>query len=198
MEQEIVDIERSILMHKTTLAELLASKSQLARESDTVKALIQKREGQARRLISDEESSDLLEDVVREIADQEMILEKLAQSCSGIERRILKLEGTLNKAVLEVANYRRELRVARALHINGHSLPKQVGLTQHFSQLKETHARLVGVQEYKEDCDEAWGEMSSRLEGKSLDARLEAVDQSDHQIRIQQIHKRLKIEAGQT
>ncbi len=192
MNQEIIDIEKSILIYKNTLAELMVSNKQLDREAAAIKTLIEKRETQAKRLIHNKEGRELVEDIAKDMAVHEVSLEGLGQVRTETEKRIVKIEGLLHKALLEVANYRRELRVLRAQRHHAHGKSSYLGLTQKLSELKETHKRLMEIQTHNEDYDVAWEEMGSKIDTGKIDCRLEALQGSDHQLRIQQILKRLQ------
>lgn len=194
MEQEITDIEQAIVQHKHMLAELIASKKHIVRELDAINGLIKQREEQAKRLMNTEDKSDLVDAIVSEITDHEMAIEHLSQTRDNTDKKIFKMEKILNKAVLEVSNYRRELRVVKATFSTGGSVRSATGLAQRFSELKDTHQNLIDVQGFSEDREEAWEEMESRVGYGHIDVRLEAVNGSDRQLRAAAVRKRLCIE----
>ena len=191
-EQEIIDVENSIQTRKLALSEVIASRKQIGREAEAIQKLIAKRESQAQRLVKENKSADLVEAIANEIVDHEVALELLEKQREAIETRIHRMESSLHKALRNVANYRRDLRLAKAQHLSTSGVAKASSLPRQLSELETSSKQLVSLQAFDDDRDEAWVEMEDSVESGNIESRLESIGEGEKHGRVSDVLQRLR------
>ncbi|BFM14148.1 PspA/IM30 family protein [Maricurvus nonylphenolicus] len=191
-EQEIIDVEKTIHDRKQVMSEIIVARKQIEREMASIRQLIVKRETQARRLLDEEREASLVEDIAVDIAQQETILESLAQQRDRLQARAESMSQALQKALLEVGRHRRELRVAKAQQVRASVLAKANHLPEQLSELEVTRSHVADLQSCEEDGDHAWSEMQDSLHQPNIESRLQAAGCSEQQDRARDVLARLK------
>jgi phage shock protein A len=191
-EQEILDVEKAIQKQKHALSEVIASRKQVKSEAEAIQTLIEKRECQAQRLIKENKDDDLVEDIAKEIVDHEMALETLETQRAAIEKRIHNMECSLHKALRNVANYRRDLRMASVQQLSASCQAKTSSLPQQLSELEATRTHLVSLQTLDDEQDEAWVEMEERVGSGNIDSRLDRIGESEKHAHFTEVLERLR------
>ncbi len=191
-EQEILDVEQAIQTRKHALSEVIASRMQIEREVKAIQSLIDKRESQAQRLVKANKDGEIVEDIAKEIADNEIALELLGKQHGKIEKRIHSMESALHKALRDVSHYRRDLRLASAQKLSTGGLAKPNSLPQQLSELEASRKHLVSLQSFDDDRDEAWVEMEDNMESPNIDSRLEGIGESEQHDQLNAVLERLR------
>ncbi len=193
-EQEIVDVEESIQLRKQAMSEVMVARNQIDREIDSIKSIIAKREEQARSLIDDNVNDDLLDEIANDIVQFEETLGDLQNQHKTMSKRILNMESALRRAVTEIAQYRRDLRLARAQQIGASSLAKANNIPRQLSELEATRRHVAALQTGDDDRESAWKEMEDRMDPQGLNQRHSKVSEADKARRKIAVLNRLKDE----
>jgi hypothetical protein len=177
-EQEIIDIENMIHLRKQSMSEQLVARKQIDREIESVQALVKKRELQACELLNKESQSALIEEIAVDIVQHETMLSDLTSQSESLSKRTFKTEVILRKALTEVAQYRRDLRLAKAKQTNSCMPIKNVGnLSKQLSELKNTHQHVINLQVQTDDSESVWEEMENQITTNNINQRMNDIDQ---------------------
>jgi len=191
-EQEIVDVEESIQLRKQAMSEVIVARNQIDREIDSIKSIIEKREEQARSLIDDNANDDLLDEIANDIVQYEETLCDLQNQHKTMSKRILNMESALRRAVTDIAQYRRDLRLARAQQIGASSLAKANNIPRQLSELETTRRHVAALQTGDDDRESAWKEMEDRMDPQGLNQRNSKVSEADKARKKDAVLNRLK------
>lgn len=170
-EQEIVDVEESIQLRKQAMSEVIVARNQINREIESIKTIISKREDQARALIDEGSDDDLIDEIASDIVQYEATHEDLQAQHKAMTKRILTMETALRRALTEIAQYRRDLRLARAQQIGSSGLAKANNIPKQLSELEGTRRHIAALQTGDDDRESAWTEMEGRMDPQGLNQR---------------------------
>ncbi|MFT6220682.1 MAG: hypothetical protein ACJA0C_000079 [Candidatus Endobugula sp.] len=172
-EQEIIDIENMIHLRKHSMSEQLVVRKQVDREIESIQALIKKREFQACELLNKDSQPALIEEIAVDIIQHETMLSDLTNQSEDLSKRTFKTEVILRKALTEVAQYRRDLRLAKAKQTNSCMLIKNVSnLSKQLSELKSTHQHVISLRVQTDDSESVWEEMENQITTNSINQRV--------------------------
>lgn len=191
-EQEIVDVEESIQLRKQAMSEVIVARKQIDREISSVQTIIGKREEQARSLIDDKSKHELVDEIASDIVQYEETLEDLQAQHLAMSKRILTMKTALRQAVTEIAQYRRDLRLARAQQIGASSLAKANNIPKQLSELEGTRRHIAALQTGDDDRESAWIEMEGLMDPQGLNQRHSKLSQADKARKKDAVLSRLK------
>ena len=191
-EQEIVDVEDSIQLRKQAMSEVIVARKQIDREIESIQAIIVKREEQARSLIDKKADDDLVDEIASDIVQYEATLDDLTMQQKAMSKRILTMEKALRQAVTEIAQYRRDLRLARAQQIGASSLAKANNIPRQLSELEGTRRHIAALQTGDDDRESAWNEMENLMDPQGFNRRHSKVSQADKARKKDAVLNRLK------
>lgn len=190
-EQEIVDVEASIQLRKQAMSEVIVARNQIEREIEAVKTIISKREEQAVALLGNESDEDLLDEIAADIVRYEETLDNLKAQHKTMCKRILTMEAALRRALTEIAQYRRDLRLARAQQISASSLARANNIPKQLSELESTRRHIDALQSGDDDRESAWDEMETRMDPQGLNRRSGKIDTAEQAKRKEAVLRRL-------
>ena len=191
-EQEIVDVEQSIQLRKQAMSEVIVARNQVEREIASIKSVISKREEQAKSLIENQPDDDMIDEIANDIVQYEDTLVDLQAQHSTMSKRILTMESALRRAVTEVSQYRRDLRLARAQQIGASNLARANNIPRQLSELESTRRHVADLQSGDDDREEAWVEMEDRMDPQGLNQRRSKVSDADKTRKKDAVLNRLK------
>lgn len=191
-EQEIVDVEESIQLRKQAMSEVIVARNQIDREIESIKSIISKREDQARALIEEEKDTDLVDDIASDIVEYETTLDELERQRKSMSKRVLKMETALRRALTEIVQYRRDLRLAKAQQIGASSLAKANNIPRQLSELESTRRHIAALQTDDDDRESAWTEMENRMDPQGLNHRHEKISDAEQAKRKEAVLRRLE------
>ncbi len=191
-EQEIVDVEESIQLRKQAMSEVIVARKQIDREISSIQSIISKREEQAKSLIDDKADDDMVDEIANDIVQYEDTLGDLQTQHKTMSKRILTMESALRRAVTEIAQYRRDLRLARAQQIGASSLAKANNIPRQLSELEATRRHVAALQTGDDDRESAWIEMEDRMDPQGLNQRHSKVSEADKARKKDAVLQRLK------
>ncbi len=175
-EQEIVDVERTISSRKKMMSEMLVTRKQLERECESIQGLITKREAQAQEFLHKNDKHELIDEIAEDIARYEEMLAGLQMQRDSLSKRIFNTEAALRKALSEVVQYRRDLRLAKAQQIVKNAPAKSGNLPKQLSELENTRQHIAGLQGNDNDQEAGWVEMEEMLDLQSIDKKIHDID----------------------
>ncbi|WP_293265113.1 PspA/IM30 family protein [Neptunomonas sp.] len=190
-EQEIVDVEQSILQRKQAMSEVIVAHSQINREIESLNKIILKREDQAKVLLEDNADNDLLDEIASDILQYEEMYSHLEEQRKGMDKRIQIMKTALRKALSEVTQYRRDLRLAKAQQISLSGLAKANNLPKQLSELECTRRHVMSLQVGDDDQENAWVEMENCLDPHGQNQRYQKLNKADHDRKKALILRRL-------
>ena len=191
-EQEIVDVETSIQLRKQAMSEIIVARKQIDREIESIRAIITKREEQARAHITDNSDHDLIDEIANDIVQYEQTLADLQSQHTDMSKRIQTMETALRRALTEIIQYRRDLRLARAQQIGASSLAKANNIPRQLSELESTRRHIAALQTGDDDRETAWIEMEDRMDPQGLNQRHSKISQADQDRKKEEVLRRLK------
>ncbi|MCP4430465.1 MAG: hypothetical protein GY806_05755 [Gammaproteobacteria bacterium] len=191
-EQEIVDVEESIQLRKQAMSEVIVTRNQIDREIESIKTIIEKREEQARALIHKDNDPDLVDEIASDIVQYEESLSELESQRNAMSKRIMAMEAALRRALTEIAQYRRDLRLARAQQISASSLARANNIPKQLSELEGTRRHIAALQTGDDDRESAWAEMEDRMDPQGLNQRHEKVSMAEQAKRKEAVLRRLE------
>jgi len=191
-EQEIVDVEASIQLRKQAMSEIIVARKQIDREIESIQAIIGKREEQARAHLDDNPDHDLIDEIANDIVQYEQTLADLQSQHRDMSKRIQTMEAALRRALTEIFQYRRDLRLARAQQIGASNLAKANNIPRQLSELESTRQHIAALQTGDDDRETAWVEMEDRMDPHGLNQRHSKVSQADQEKKKEAVLQRLK------
>lgn len=191
-EQEIVDVEASIQLRKQAMSEVIVARKQIDREINAIKTIISKREEQARALIDKGSNDDLIDEIASDIVQYEETQADLQTQHKAMSKRILTMEAALRRAVTEIAQYRRDLRLARAQQIGASNLAKANNIPKQLSELESTRRHIAALQTGDDDRESAWTEMEDLMDPQGLNQRHEKISTAEQAKRKEDVLRRLQ------
>lgn len=195
-EQEIVDVEESIQLRKQAMSEVMVSRKQIDREIESIKTIISKREEQARALIDKGSDDDLIDEIAADIVQYEQTHGDLQIQHKVMTKRILTMETALRRALTEITQYRRDLRLARAQQIGASSLAKANNIPRQLSELEATRRHIAALQTGDDDRELAWVEMEDRMDPQGLDQRHDKISHAEQAKKKEAVLRRLSNRAN--
>lgn len=193
-EQEVVDVEQSIQLRKQAMSEVIVARGQIEQEIKSIKTVISKREEQAAALIENNSEGDLLDEIAEDIVQYEDTLTNLELQHKDMSKRIIAIEGTLRKALLEITQYRRDLRLAKAQQLGSSGLARANNLPKQLSELEGTRRHLLALQSGGDDREAAWIEVENRIDPVGEKQRFPKNDSIEKEKRKNSVLSRLKSE----
>ncbi len=190
-EQEIVDVEESVQLRKHAMSEVIVARNQIDREIESIKTIISKREEQARDLIDEEKEHDLVDEIASDIVQYEETLSELESQRTSMSKRIMTIEVALRRALTEIIQYRRDLRLAKAQQIGASSLAKANNIPRQLSELEGTRRHIAALQTGDDDRESAWVEMEDRMDPQGLNQRHEKISKAEQAKRKEAVLRRL-------
>jgi len=190
-EQEIVDVEGSIQLRKQAMSEVIVARNQIDREIESIKTIISKREDQARALIDEGSDDDLIDEIASDIVQYEETHDDLQAQHKAMTKRILTMETALRRALSEIAQYRRDLRLARAQQIGASSLAKANNIPKQLGELECTRRHIAALQTGDDDRESAWVEMEDRMDPHGLNQRHDKVNKAEQAKKKEAVLRRL-------
>ncbi len=178
-EQEIVDVEQSIQLRKQAMSEVIVARNQINREISSIQAIIVKREEHAKSMIDENTDHELIDEIADDIVQYEDTLSDLQTQHKAMSKRIQTIESALRRAATEIAQYRRDLRLARAQQIGASSLAKANNIPRQLSELEATRRHVSALQAGDDDHESAWIEMENRMDPQGLNQRHSKVSVAD-------------------
>ncbi len=191
-EQEIVDVEESIQSRKRAMSEVIVARTQIDREVESIQSIIAKREDQAKALLEESSNDDLLDEIANDIVQYEETLEDLRAQHKAMSKRILTMEAALRRAISDIAQYRRDLRLARAQQIGASNLARANNIPKQLSELESTRRHIAALQTGDDDRETAWTEMEDRMDPQGLNQRHEKIGAAEQAKRKEAVLKRLQ------
>jgi phage shock protein A len=191
-EQEIVDVEESIQLRKQAMSEVIVARNQIGREIESIQSIIAKREEQAKALLDNKSNNDLLDEIANDIVQYEETLSDLQAQHQAMSKRIMTMESALRRAIGEIAQYRRDLRLARAQQIGASNLAKANNIPRQLSELESTRRHIAALQTGDDDRETAWSEMEDRMDPQGLNRRHQKISAADQQKKKDAVLKRLQ------
>jgi phage shock protein A len=191
-EQEIVDVEKSIQMRKHAMSEVIVARKNIDREINSIETIISKREEQAKSLIDNKADHDLVDEIASDIVQYEETHDDLRAQHKAMSKRIMAMETALRRAVTEIAQYRRDLRLARAQQIGASNLAKANNIPKQLSELEGTRRHIAALQTGDDDCETAWIEMEDLMDPQGLNQRHSKLSQADKTRKKDAVLSRLK------
>ncbi len=191
-EQEIVDVEESIKLRKQAMSEVIVARKQLDREIASIQTIIAKREEQAKSLLDKPADADLVDEIATDIVQYEITLDELRAQHQEMSKRVQTMQTALRRAVTEIAQYRRDLRLARAQQIGHSSLAKANNIPQQLSELEATRRHIVALQTGDDDGEAAWIEMEGLMDPHGENQRHSKISQADRAMKKDAVLRRLK------
>lgn len=195
-EQEIVDVEESIQLRKQAMSEVIVARNQIEREIEAIKTIIGKREEQAVAIIEKDSDQELLDEIASDIVQYEETLDNLKAQHKAMSKRILTMETALRRALTEIAQYRRDLRLARAQQIGASSLAKANNIPKQLSELESTRRHIDALQTGDDDRETAWSEMEDRMDPQGLNQRFEKIGTAEQVRKKEAVLRRLNAAAN--
>lgn len=195
-EQEIVDVEESIQLRKQAMSEVIVARNQIEREIEAIKTIIGKREEQAVAIIEKDSDQELLDEIASDIVQYEETLDNLKAQHKAMSKRILTMETALRRALTEIAQYRRDLRLARAQQIGASSLAKANNIPKQLSELESTRRHIDALQTGDDDRETAWSEMEDRMDPQGLNQRFEKIGTAEQLRKKEAVLRRLNAAAN--
>jgi len=195
-EQEIVDVENSIRLRKQAMSEVIVARKQIDREIESIQSIISKREQHATSIIDNKSDHDLVDEIASDIVQYEETLAGLQVQHKAMSKRILAMETALRRAVTEIAQYRRDLRLARAQQIGASSLAKANNLPRQLSELEGTRRHIAALQTGDDDRESAWTEMEDLMDPQGLNQRRSKISQADQAKKKEAVLNRLRDNAN--
>ncbi len=190
-EQEIVDVEESIQLRKQAMSEVIVARNQIDREIESIKLIISKREDQARALLDEGSDGDLIDEIASDIVQYEETYDDLQTQHKVMTKRILKMETALRRALSEIVQYRRDLRLARAQQIGASNLARANNIPKQLSELEGTRQHIAALQTGDDDRESAWVEMENRMDPQGLNQRHEKISKAEQAKRKEAVLHRL-------
>ncbi len=191
-EQEIVDVEHSIQLRKQAMSEVIVARNQIEREIESVKQVLAKREQQAEALLEENGEQNLIDEIAYDIVQYEDTLSDLKEQHGDMTKRITSIETALRRALTEISQYRRDLRLAKAQQISASGLAKANNIPRQLSELEGTRRHIAALQMGDDDRETAWTEMENRMDPHGLNQRQTKISQADHERRKNSVLQRLK------
>ncbi len=191
-EQEIVDVEHSIQGRKQAMSELIVARNQIEREIESVKQILTKREQQAESLLNENGEQNLIDEIAYDIVQYEDTLSDLKKQHRDMTKRITSIETALRRALTEISQYRRDLRLAKAQQISASGLAKANNIPRQLSELEATRRHVAALQMGDDDRETAWTEMENRMDPHGLNQRHTKISQDEHERRKNSVLQRLK------
>ena len=176
-EQELRDAEQAFGRSKRQLACLMAEKTFLQRDNDSLQDAINKRENQA-ALALQQGHEALAMELATAIAEDENLLIRQQQHLERIQQQEARLRKQLRSTARNLRHYKAELRLARANQSAGQVTVQlrgyREGITGHFEAMDQSLARIQAGQTRQHDMEDALNELDQDLGDRSLDERLRA------------------------
>ena len=191
-EQEIVDVEGSIQLRKQAMSEVIVARKQIDREINSIQAIVLKREEQAKSLIDNKADHDLVDEIASDIVQYEETLDVLQAQHKAMSKRIMAMKTALRRAVTEIAQYRRDLRLARAQQIGASSLAKANNIPKQLCELEGTRRHIAALQTGDDDRETAWIEMEDLMDPQGLNQRHSKFSQAEKTKKKDAVLSRLK------
>jgi phage shock protein A len=190
-EQEIVDVEESIQLRKQAMSEVIVARNQIDREIESIKSIISKREDQARTMIVEGSDGDLIDEIASDIVQYEETHDELQAQHKAMTKRILTMETALRRALTEIVQYRRDLRLARAQQIGASNLARANNIPKQLSELEGTRRHIAALQTGDDDRESAWEEMEDRMDPQGLNQRHNKISQAEQAKKKEAVLRRL-------
>jgi phage shock protein A len=190
-EQKIVDVEESIQLRSQAMSEVIVARNQINREIEAIKAIITKREDQARTLIDEKSDDDLSNEIAADIAQYEHSLDDLQAQYKAMTKRIQTMESALRRALTEIVQYHRDLRLARARQISSSSLAKANNIPKQLGELEDTRRYISALQTGDDDQESAWTEMEGRMDPQGLNQRHSKISETEQAKKKEAVLSRL-------
>ncbi len=190
-EQEIVDVEESIQLRKQAMSEVIVARNQIDREIESIKSIISKREDQARALIDEGSDGDLINEIASDIVQYEEAYSELQAQHKTMTKRILTMETALRRALGEIVQYRRDLRLARAQQIGASNLARANNIPKQLSELESTRRHIAALQTGDNDRESAWEEMEGRMDPQGLNQRYNKISSAEKTKKKEAVLRRL-------